>query len=63
MFTMKYYLAFKKDEIIPLQATGMDLEIIILSEVNLKKTNVIWYCLYEECLKKLYKWTYLYQNI
>ena len=34
MFIMKYYLAFKKDEIIPLKATGMDLEIIILSEVS-----------------------------
>ena len=29
-------------------ATWMDLEIIILSEVNQTKTNIIWYCLYVE---------------
>ena len=31
---MKYYSAIKKSEIIPFEATWMDLEIIILSEVN-----------------------------
>ena len=30
---MEYYLAIKNDGIIPLAATWMDLEIIILSEV------------------------------
>ena len=30
----------------------MDLEIIILSEVNQTKTNIIWYRLYVESLKK-----------
>ena len=34
----------------PLAATWMDLEIIILSEVNQTKTN-IWYCLYVESNK------------
>ena len=37
----------------------MDLEIIILSEINHRKTNIIWYCLYAELKKKQYKWTYL----
>ena len=33
-YTMEYYSAIKKNEIMPFAATGMDLEIIILSEVS-----------------------------
>ena len=32
--TLEYYLAMKKNEIMPSEATWMDLEIIILSEVR-----------------------------
>ena len=32
----------------PFAATQMDLEIIILSEVNQRKTNIMWYHLYVE---------------
>ena len=32
IYTMEYYLAIKKEEIMPFAATWMDLEIIILSE-------------------------------
>ena len=39
-------------------ATMMDLEITILSEVNQRKTNIIWYHLYVES-EKWYKWNYL----
>ena len=39
--TMRYYLAIKKNEIMPFAATWMDLEIIILSEVRQRKTNTI----------------------
>ena len=34
-------LAIKKNEIMLLTATGMDLEIIILSDVSQTKTNII----------------------
>ena len=34
MYTMECYSAIKKNEIMPLEATYMDLEIIILSEVS-----------------------------
>ena len=38
---MEYYSAIKKNEIMPFAATWMDLEIIILSEIRQRKTNII----------------------
>ena len=41
IYTMEYYSAIKKNEIMPFAATWMQLEIIILSEVSQKKTNTM----------------------
>ena len=37
-YTMEYYSAIKKNEIMPFAVTWMDLEIIILREVRQRKT-------------------------
>ena len=39
IYTMEYYSAIKKNEIMPFVATWMDLEIIILSEVSQKEKD------------------------
>ena len=39
IYTMEYYLAIKKNEIMPFAATWMDLEILIVSEVSQAEKN------------------------
>ena len=39
IYTMEYYSAINKNEIMPFAAAWMDLEIIILSEVSQKKKD------------------------
>ena len=39
--TMEYYIAIKKNEIMPFAVTWMDLEIIILSEISQTKRDII----------------------
>ena len=41
MYTMEYYSAIKKNEIMPSAVTWMELETLILSEVSQKKTNTL----------------------
>ena len=41
IYTMEYYSAIKKNEILPFAATWMDLEGIILSEISQTKTNSV----------------------
>ena len=48
IYTMEYYSAIKKNEIMPFAAMWVDLEIIILCEVSQTKTDIIWYHLYVE---------------
>ena len=59
IYTMEYYSAIKKNEVIPFAATLMDLEIIILSELSQRKTNIIYYCLYAQSKKKIQMNIYL----
>ena len=41
IYTVEYYSAIKKNEIVTFAATWMQLEILILSEVSQRKTNTI----------------------
>ena len=52
IYTMEYYSAIKKKEIMTFAATWMDLEIIILSEISQRKTDNIGYHLYVKSKKK-----------
>ena len=40
MYTIEYHSAIKKNEIMPFAATWMDLEIITLSKVREKETQI-----------------------
>ena len=54
--TLEYYSATKKNEIMPLAATWMDPETIIISEVNKsvkqRRRNILGHPLYVESKKK-----------
>ena len=50
---MEYYSVIKKNEIMPFVVTWMDLEIITLSEVRQRETNIIGYHLHVESKKMI----------
>ena len=39
IYTMEYFLAIKKNEILPFATTWMELEVIMLSEINQSEKN------------------------
>ena len=39
IYTVEFYLAIKKKEIMPFEATWIDLEIVILSEVSQREKD------------------------
>ena len=41
IYTMEYYPAIKKNEILPFATMWMELESIMLSEISQRKTNII----------------------
>ena len=52
IYTMEYYSAIKKNEVMPFAAIWMDLEIVILSEVRKRRKNIVRHPLYVESKKK-----------
>ena len=59
VYTKEYYAAIKKNKILPLAVTWIDIEIIILSEVSLKEKDKYHMILFYMKSKNIYKWTYL----
>ena len=53
IYTMEYYSAIKRNEIMAFLATWMDLETIMLSEVKQEDTGIIRYHLYMESEKRI----------
>ena len=43
VYTMEYYSAIKKNEIMPFEAKWMDLEVVILSEVSQTEKDKLSY--------------------
>ena len=41
IYTMEYYSAIKRNEIVPFTETWIDLETVIQSEVRKRKTNIV----------------------
>ena len=54
-YTMEYYSAIKKNEIMPLAATWIDVEIIILSDISWKEKDKYYMILFYMKSKKIYK--------
>ena len=57
IYTMEYYSAIKKNEILRFATTWMELEGIMLSEISQRKTKIIWLHSYED-FKTQNRWTW-----
>ena len=55
IFTMAYFSAIKKNEILPFVTTWMDLEGIMLSEISQRKISTVWFNLYVGSEKQMSK--------
>ena len=55
IYVMEYYLAIKKNKIMPFAASQMDLEIVIPSEVSQTRERQIYKTAYVWNQKKWYK--------
>ena len=51
IYTLEYYSAIKKDELLPFPITWMDLEGMMLNEARQRKPNTVRYHLYAESKK------------
>ena len=58
IYTTEEHSVIKKNEVMLFAATWMDLEMIILSEINQRKSNIIRYHLYVESKKEAKKLIY-----
>ena len=47
IYTIEYYSAVKRNEVLPLATTWMDLEGIRLSKISQRKTNTLLSLIYE----------------
>ena len=56
IYTMEYYSAIKKNEILPSATMCMELEGIMLSEISQRKTKITWLHSYED-FKTQNRWT------
>ena len=56
IYTMEYYLAIKKNKVLPFATTWMELEGIMLSKISQRKTNILWLHSYED-FKIQNRWT------
>ena len=49
---MEYYLAIKKNELLPFVTTWIDITDIVLSDISQMQRDTIWFHSYVECKKK-----------
>ena len=56
IYTVEYYSAIEKNEILPFATLWMELEGIMLSEISQRKTKIIWLHSYED-FKRQNRWT------